>query len=389
MTGIVLAAAALALVLPATVCFLRNLRRYRPPPRPEPGGAVAPVSVLIPARDEESNIEDAVASVLRAPGTEVEVIVLDDHSSDRTRDIVLELARRHPEVRLIGAPPLPPDWCGKQHACQRLADEARHDVLVFMDADVRLEEGACARIVAFLDQSGAALASGIPRQIVKTWLERLLLPLIHFTLLGFLPMGRMRRSRHPAYGAGCGQLMAVRKEPYRAAGGHASIRRTLHDGLKLPRALRKAGFLTDLFDATPVASCRMYHGARQVWRGLSKNATEGLAHPMAIVPATLVLLGGQVLPVVLLALAPWLLEPAAAWLAGIATVLAFVPRLLAVRRFSQPLSSAVLHPVAIGVFLVVQWTALVRSKLGGTSSWKGREYAEVDGRRSTSSGNGA
>lgn len=386
MTGTVLAIASLALVLPSTLCFLRNLGRYRPPPEPAPGETTPSVSVLIPARDEEANIEGAILSVLQAPGTTIEVVVLDDHSSDRTRELVLELARQHPEVRVLDAPPLPPGWCGKQHACQRLAEEARYDVLVFMDADVRLEPGACARIAAFLETSKVALASGVPRQILKTWLEKLLLPLIHFTLLAFLPIGRMRQSRHPAYGAGCGQLMAVRKEPYHTAGGHAAIRSTLHDGLKLPRALRMAGFFTDLFDATSVASCRMYHGATEVWRGLSKNATEGLAHPKVIVPATIVLLGGQALPVLLLALGPWLLEPTATLLAGIATAAVFLPRLLAVRRFSQPVSSAILHPLAVVLFLMIQWTALARSLRGRASTWKGRAYKQVDSPQSTVDG---
>ena len=96
----------------------------------------------------------------------------------------------------------------------------------------------------------------------------------------------MRRSRHPAYGAGCGQLFLARREAYETAGGHAAIRATLHDGVKLPRAFRAAGLRTDLFDATDVASCRMYRNAGEVWRGLAKNATEGLAAPGKIVPAT-------------------------------------------------------------------------------------------------------
>ena len=90
---------------------------------------------------------------------------------------------------------------------------------------------------------------------------------------------------------------------YDRSGGHAAIRATLHDGIKLPRAFRAPGFKTDLFDATDLAACRMYRTAGEVWLGLAKNAGEALAAPAMIVPMTPILLGGQVLPVILLALA--------------------------------------------------------------------------------------
>jgi hypothetical protein len=129
-------------------------------------------------------------------------------------------------------------------------------------------------MVAFLEASGAALASGVPCQLTHTLGEHLIVPLIHFFLGGLLPFHRMRASTHPAYGTGCGQLFIARREAYEAAGGHAAIRTTLHDGLQLPRAFRAAGYMTDLFDATPVATCRMYTGFSEVWHGFAKNATE-------------------------------------------------------------------------------------------------------------------
>src|SRR5207249_2189563 len=161
------------------------------------------------------------------------------------------------------------------------------------------------------------------------------------------------------FGAGCGQLFLTRRPSYEAAGGHANIRTTLHDGIKLPRAFRAAGLLTDLCDATELAVCRMYRGGAELWRGLAKNATEGLASPAMILPATLLLAGGQVLPVALLAAAPWL-PPAAGWLAGAATALAYSTRLAGVVRFRQSLLGALLHPVGVLVLLAIQWYALAR-----------------------------
>jgi hypothetical protein len=257
-----------------------------------------------------------------------------------------------------------------------LAKLARHPLLAFLDADVRLAPGGLARLCAFRAASGADLVSGFPRQVTGTLLERLLIPLIHFILLGFLPLRRMRRSRRPGFGAGCGQLFLVRRAGYEAAGGHAAIRATLHDGIELPRAFRTAGLLSDLCDATDVAACRMYRGGAEVWQGLAKNATEGLAAPGLIVPATLLLVGGQVLPVALLAAAPWL-PAAAGWLAATATALAYSTRLAGVVRFRQSLVGALLHPVGVLLLLAIQWYALLRQLAGQPATWKGRRYRVV------------
>jgi hypothetical protein len=362
------------LLILATVCalipallFLRNLRLFAPPPA---GGSRPSVSVLIPARNEERSIRESVSAALKSEEVDLEVVVLDDHSEDRTAEIVLEMARNDPRVRLATAPPLPGGWCGKQHACSVLARLALHPYLVFVDADVRLAPDGLARSIAFLERSGAGLVSGFPRQETVTFLERLLLPLIHFVLLGFLPMERMRRSLHPSYGAGCGQLFVARREDYDRVGGHAAIRASLHDGIALPRAFRQAGIATDLFDATDVAVCRMYTNAGEVWRGLAKNATEGVAAPGKIVPVTLLLLAGQVLPFLLLFHTGWLAIPVV-----LAVLAAWLPRFLAVRRFRQPADGALLHPLGILVFLAIQWYALGRQLLGRPAGWKGRVYS--------------
>jgi hypothetical protein len=354
------------------VLFLFNLLEYRVPPPPRSDERLPRVSVLIPARNEAANIARAVESVLANTGVEFELLVLDDHSTDSTAAIVQGFAARDSRVRLETAPPLPQGWCGKQHACAALAERARFPLLVFMDADVRLAPDALARMASWITQQGVALASGVPRQTVVGFWERLLIPLIHFVLLGLLPMRRMRRTTKPAYAAGCGQLFIARADAYRATGGHACIRASLHDGLNLPRTFRTRGFRTGLFDATPVAECRMYASVNAVFGGLAKNAVEGLAAPARIVPITLLLGFGQVAPLLLLLSSPaGSLPGKLAWAALLASML---PRLIAAFRFRQPLSSVVLHPLGMAVLLGIQWFALLRSWAGGASEWRGRTY---------------
>ncbi|HSH15235.1 MAG TPA: glycosyltransferase family 2 protein, partial [Verrucomicrobiae bacterium] len=323
------------------------------------------------ARNEERSIGAAIDSVLAQTDVHLELIVLDDHSNDATAAIVREYARKDPRVRLESSPALPPGWCGKQHACQELAQQARHPVLVFMDADVRLSRGALSRMHSFLQQSGASLISGFPRQQTGTILEKLLIPLIHFVLLGFLPLRKMRQTLDPAYGAGCGQLMMARKAAYARAGGHAAIRASRHDGIQLPRAFRRAGLRTDLFDGSDVATCRMYENARDTWNGLAKNATEGLGASRMILPATLLLLTGQVLPWLLLL---WL-EPMPVWTrvwAGLLAAISILPRWLGVYRFHQSPLGALFHPLGIVLLLAIQWYAWLRRALHCPVAWKGR-----------------
>lgn len=368
----ILAAIALLLALLPCLLFWRNLALYRPVlAQPQ----VEPVSILIPARNEAASIRAAVVAALATEGVPIEVIVLDDHSTDATAAIVLELAAVDPRVELAFAPELPAGWCGKQHACDTLAQFARHDLLLFLDADVRLTTTGVAQAVTFLHQSNAALVSGVPRQETGALLERLLIPLIHFVLLGFLPLDRMRRDVRPSLGAGCGQFFLARRAAYDAIGGHAAVKGSLHDGLKLPRAFRAAGYMTDLFDATSAATCRMYRTSAEVWRGLAKNATEGLAAPGMIVPATVLLAGGQILPLVLAVIGVLYGASLLAWtLIVTALVASYSIRLASAVRFRQSLVGALLHPLAIGLFLALQWYALLRLLAGRPAQWKERAY---------------
>jgi hypothetical protein len=378
------AAMLLCAAIPATM-FVVNLRRYR---EPLAAGAEMPhISVLIPARNEEGNIAACLEAVLSSRGVELEVLVLDDASTDRTAAIVEALAAKDVRLRLLGSTALPAGWNGKQHACWLLAQQAAAPLLLFLDADVRLARDALARMSAQLEAGELALLSGFPRQITIGWLEQLLIPLIHFVLLGFLPMGNMRRSTSPAYAAGCGQIFLAKREAYFASGGHAAIRATRHDGLLLPKAFRSHGYRTDIVDLTMLGSVRMYDTSRGVWMGLAKNATEGLGAPARIGPLTLLLLLGQVLPSIAAML--WLAAYASMIVVGatfdqprrallltvllaLAVIASYLPRLLAARRFRQPLRSAWLHPLGIVLLLIIQWYALAKQILRSPIAWRDR-----------------
>ena len=357
---LVLAAIPLALILV-------NLPLFRAPRRPKqaPQGLV---SILIPARDEESNIETAVRNALAQEGLELEVVVLDDGSTDRTAEIVESLAAEDARVRLVSGIELPSGWIGKQHACARLAENARGDWLLFQDADVTLARDAALRLVGYCVEKKVDLLSGVPRQVTKTIGEKLIVPVIHFVLLGYLPMIGMRLTGSPAFAAAVGQLMLMRAEAYRAAGGHAATRARIHDGMALAQHFRALGHRTDLVDITPLVSCRMYDNFGDTWRGFAKNVHEGMGSPKAIGVWTTLLLGGHVLPWLGLAIA----QGQAFQLFLAAVLVSMVARFILTLRFGQDWIGALAHPLGVLLTVAIQWYGLTRWLMKRPVAWKGR-----------------
>ncbi|MEM7642506.1 MAG: glycosyltransferase family 2 protein [Pseudomonadota bacterium] len=352
---------------------LVNLSIFRAPAR-RPGTEPIPVSVLIPARDEADNIGDILASVLVQKDVELEVLVLDDGSSDGTDRIVAEAAAADPRIRLLRGAALPAGWNGKQHACHQLAQAAREPHLLFVDADVRLAPDAIIRMQGYLAKRRLDLVSGFPRQITKTLPEIVAIPQILVLLLGYLPFPMARILNGPGFAAGCGQLMLITADAYRAAGGHEAFRDRMHDGLNLPRNVRKSGGRTDILDATPLAQVRMYDNWPDIWQGFSKNATEGMAKPVALPIWTVLLGGGHALPPILALIATGLSAAEAALIAGSATGLVLLARAALAWKVRQHPISVLLHPVGVLVTLWIQWSALRDARRGRPAVWRGRTY---------------
>ncbi|KQP50453.1 glycosyltransferase family 2 protein [Methylobacterium sp. Leaf108] len=371
MLALSLAAFALAL-LPAVLAAINLTLLRTPEPDAASGGLV---SILIPARDEAATIAGTVTAALASTGIAVEVLVGDDHSTDATAAIVRDMANADPRLRLVAIPALPEGWTGKNHACAKLAAEARGDRLLFIDADVALAPRAAAGLAAHAARSGAALVSAVPRQRMETLGERLTVPMINFLLVGYLPIAMMRASLRPSLGAACGQLVLVDRAVHAATGGHGAIRARLHDGVFLPRLLREAGHRTDLVAGHALATCRMYRSFGESWAGFSKNAHEGLATPRALPVWTLLLAGGHILPWLLLAAAAvGASSGAAAFVAFAALLVSLGTRMAITLVTREPAATILLHPLGVAVALAIQWNVLLRKKRAGAALWKGRSY---------------
>lgn len=377
----------LSLTAVAVIMFLVNLplfRLWRISKEDVLTEPMRSVSVLIPARNEAGGIAAAIESVLANDGVELEVVVMDDGSTDGTGEIVQSIASRQAQVRLIDGIGLPDGWNGKQHACYRLAASANYDNLMFLDADVRLSPTALCELLRRkadgIEGVPIGLLSAFPRQETGTLFEKMLIPMMHFILLCYLPFSRMRSSAHPAYASGCGQLFLTDKASYRRAGTHEAIRASRHDGLKLPKAFRENGMLTDCVDGTDMATCRMYTNAGEVVRGLLKNANEGIANRRLLIPFTVLLGGAHLLPWVTLGYVvsqsgqtsrPIMLS----WVIAIEMVvilIGYVPRVYGAIFLKQSWLGAWLHPIAVLLFLVCQWWAVFNQMRGKQIAWRGR-----------------
>lgn len=367
-----LALIALALVLLPVALGLANLTAWRPLLRSAPASDTL-ISILIPARNEALNIGDAVAAARASGGVALEILVMDDGSTDGTAAIVQRHAADDPRVRLLPAPPLPPGWAGKAHACQRLAEAARGTHLLFADADVRLQPHAAAALAAYATRAELPFVSAMPRQLTNTLGELLTVPMINLLLLGYLPMRLMRRLPLPSLAAATGQLMLIDRAAYHAAGGHAAIRATTHDGLKLARRFRDTGRRTDLVYGADLATCRMYDGFAEAWSGFSRNAREGMASWTALPIWTLLLLGGHVLPFLVL-LAALGQGGTSLRLALVASTLSLALRAAVTGLARERWLAVPLHPATVAVSVALQWNALLRGGPARATSWKGRVH---------------
>ncbi len=223
------------------------------------------VSVLIPARDEETNIGRLLASLDAQDHDNIEVIVVDDHSSDRT----VEIARRH-RCRVISSAPLPEGWMGKVWALDQAQAVATGDILLFVDADTWHHPAAVRTVALQMVDCDALVVLG--KQRIVSLAERLIPPMFWALVLSLLDPARHADPALPDDALGNGQFAAYRAVSYRAAGGHAAVKDRIVEDVALARLLKRGGARSRLFLGPNLTFTRMYEGWGSVWRGFSKNA---------------------------------------------------------------------------------------------------------------------
>ena len=351
---------------------------------------VAPVSgptlsVIIPARNESAQIETVLASVLASTYTPLEVLVVDDRSTDDTASKVARLAATDDRLRLVEGRPLPRGWYGKPWACQQGYEAASGEVLVFIDADTKHHPELMGRAVAMLQQSKADLLTVAPKQLVVTFWERVIMPQV-WVMLGIrYHPSSVNKARKPWGVIANGQFMMFPRASYVAVGGHAMVCAEVVEDLAMAQRVVALGKKLYFAIAYDLMETRMYQNLRQVVEGWSKNVFIGArislgGNPALRLLAPLLMAFNPVfwlVPPVALALALAGLAPALLTPAAIATGLSVFFWSLISFGMQVPLWYGLLYPLGAAMFLWI----LARSAWRGTRhvEWRGRVYDEVTG----------
>jgi chlorobactene glucosyltransferase len=349
----------------------------------EPMATLPSLSMIVPARNEEHQIEACIASLLATRHPDFEVIAVDDCSEDSTRAILERMAARDPKLRVLAGAPLPAGWVGKPWALAQGARVARGDWLVFTDADTQHRPLAASSAQQYALKRKYDVISLLTDQKTVGVAEHLILPTILFViLLGTGAVDDVNDPRKPDVAIFNGQYIAASRAAYWAIGGHAAVKGEIAEDLELARLFKSDGrYRTFLAGANGLVSTRMYRSFGEIWRGFVKNFALGArGRPIgAALGVTLLTCVSPVSPLVLL----WLLANRA-W--GAASVLALtiaIPIAIVewgMRRMRFPTGSGLALPLGLAVTLAIFATSLF-SSLGGGVEWRGRRYGGGFGQR--------
>ncbi len=338
------------------------------------------VSVIIPARDEAHNIDRCLRSAMANDYPALEIIVLDDHSTDGTGDIARRTASDDSRVRIIVPPSLPDGWFGKSWACTTGAHEARGELLLFIDADTTLASDLVVRLVNAQRTRDADMVSVGGRQELGSFWERLVQPQVFTMILArFGSTERVNRSRWATDKIANGQCILVRRQTYERIGGHGAVRDKVAEDLMLAQTFHRTGHRVSLVLGIPQLSTRMYTSLGELIRGWRKNIYAG-----AVDALPLGRIGRIVVPFLLLAPPLFVLIPPVSVVlaltgviaqsaipAAAATVLLMLMFATIYRAFETSPFYAAIYPLGSLVLLYIVITAIGR---GRQVAWKGREY---------------
>lgn len=234
------------------------------------------VSVLIPARNEEKNIQNCLISFIRQTYTNLEIIVLDDNSSDNTYEIARNISKHNKNIRVFKGKKLPLDWTGKNWACHQLSLKAKGKWLLFTDADTIHQPHSVLKAVCAAVKNESDFLSCLPRLIAKTWSEKLYMSIIHFVFAALIPWKMTNFNHKTKFPFGMGPFMLIRKKTYWEFGGYEAQKKAILDDMGLARLVKENDGAITILDGTDFVQLRYYENFRQLWNGFSKNSFDAV-----------------------------------------------------------------------------------------------------------------
>jgi len=370
------ALATLVFLWPVARTYLH--RQQLEPVTVQDGNHSPSVSVIIPVRNEAHNIGHALHAItqLDYPTGQIEIIVVNDRSSDETVAIVQRFAAEHATIRLLEAPPLAEGWTGKANGCQYGAEQAGGEWLVFVDADTFVKPALLTSALSYAETNRIEMLSLIPFQIVASFQERIVLPAI---FLGFASVIDFRRVNdpHDTQAVANGQFLLFSRQAYQRIGGHRAIRGELSDDLAFARRAKALGLIFRCLFADQLVETRMYRSLAEVWEGFSRNAVE-IMRAASLLPLLLRATRSLVIALGLLLLPLLTLlhhNTGVAGVIAVATTLSILITFwLTLRELRIPWGYLFAAPFGLavhGLLLINSYRKMKR----GTRTWKGRSYS--------------
>ena len=344
------------------------------------------ISVCIPARNEQLNIGSLLKTILNQNYDNFEVHVLDDQSTDSTPEILQKFKTAHPDKLFIHTgKEKPDDWFGKPWACQQLSNFATGDFLLFVDADTKLQPGSLNRISNSFLIYDLDMLTIWPKQILGTFWEKTVIPLIYFALLTMLPTIYVYRKPRwmPAavynrirdrFAAANGQCVAFTRDAYERIDGHKSVKQQVVEDVELEKNIKKEGLTLRMFTGMSTISCRMYRSEKEMFQGLRKNFLAGFGNSMSIfVSAALLHLVVFILPFITLGWQFVNYNPPVLFLSVASISIILLQRLTLSIWFSWNPLFVFTHPVGVLWFQRLGIVKIIDKLTGRSALWKGRK----------------
>jgi chlorobactene glucosyltransferase len=352
--------------------------RFKGTLKPAPLPPVPPkVSTVVPARNEERNIDRCARGLVGQTYPDLEMIFVDDASTDATPDILARVAARDARVKIVHTGGKPSDWNGKQWACYSGAQAAAGDWLCFMDADTFAEPHLLARTVAFAEAHRIDMLTLQPWYELGGLWERIVLPAGLTPLFLVYPPHRVNDPRDSLVIAN-GQFILIRREVYQAIGGHEAVRHRMMDDFSLAELVKRSGHRLFIAEGMDVMRVRLYTNLREIWSGALKAAVEisggWLTSTIALIANLLV----NILPFALLI---WAIvagnRPTALVLSVIVAFQLLYYALVRMAAFRAPPWTAITYPFGGLLITAILLDGMIRLALGHDIRWKDRPLIGV------------
>lgn len=344
------------------------------------------ISVCIPARNEEKNISSLLETLINQEYRDFEIRILDDQSEDNTANIVQNYIQKAPgQITLHSGKPKPEDWLGKPWACKQLSEFATGEILLFLDADTALHGNTLQRIAKSFDAYKLDMCTVWPRQKLGTIAEKMVIPLIYYTLVTLLPAiyvyrdpkwlpKPLKKQMRPAFAAANGQCIAITRQAYDLTGGHKSVKSEIVEDVELAKIVKFSGLTLRMFNGVDSVSCRMYRSAGEMFRGLRKNFLAGFNYSITkFVVAAILHLIVFILPFIAFIYSFFTANSAILFLSVITISIILLHRLWISNWFAWNPLYAFTHPIGVAWFQVLGIVKLIDHAFQRKSDWKGRK----------------